>query len=60
MKKVAKFTDYDKPACTALNDWLNKNPDVTLVDIKPIISKANTVTIFAIVDIPEKKKEESK
>ena len=59
MRRVLKFKDSDKSANVELNDWLTKNPNAALIDIKPLMSKTNTVTIFAIVDVPEKTKNET-
>jgi len=61
MRRVKAFDSYERPAHIALNEWLAKNPEITLIDIKPVKSHTTSnITIFAIVDIPEKMKEESK
>ncbi len=53
------FHDGEKPAHTRLNEWLNERSDVTLIDIKPVLTRSNTTTIYAIVEmnIVEMKKE---
>ncbi len=56
MRRVVMFKDHDKSACARLNDWLDKNPDVTLIDIKPILSRTNSTTIYAIVELKENEK----
>ncbi len=50
MRRIVMFKDHEKPAYTRLNDWLIEHPDMTLVDIKPVLSGTNTVTIYAIVE----------
>ncbi len=58
MRRVVKFEDRNKPAHTQLNEWLAMNPEATLIDIKPHFSTHSFVTIHAIVEIPDKAKEE--
>ena len=57
MKQVARFQNIEKPAHVALNEWLRKNPEANLIDIKIHVSKNSIVTIYAIVDVPENTKE---
>ncbi len=54
MKRVVSFKDYEKAPCNKLNAWLRDHPDVTLVDIKPVVSKTDLVTLYAIVEVNEK------
>lgn len=58
MKQVARFQNIEKPAHVALNEWLRKNPDADLIDIKVHVSKNSIITIYAIVEVSESAKEE--
>ena len=49
------FKDHEKSAHVRLNEWLEKHPDVFLVDIKPAVLGANFTYIFAILEDQEKK-----
>ena len=53
MRRVIRFTETNKTACEKLNAWLEENPQVLLVDIKPIVIDPMTEIIYAIVDIPQ-------
>lgn len=58
MRRVREFIETEKSACAMLNEWLEKNPEATLIDIKVVISEDTFTTIYAIVEIRENTKEE--
>ena len=53
MRRVKRFMETNKMAHEKLNAWLKENPQVLLVDIKPIVIDPMTEIIYAIVDIPQ-------
>ena len=53
MRRVKRFMETNKKKHKKLNAWLKENPQVLLVDIKPIVIDPMTEIIYAIVDIPQ-------
>ena len=55
MRRVKRFMETNKMAHEKLNAWLEENPPVVLVDIKPVVigSSSRTEIVYAIVDIPQ-------
>ena len=53
MRRVKRFMETNKMEHEKLNAWLKENPQVLLVDIKPIVIDPMTEIIYAIVDIPQ-------
>ena len=53
MRRVKRFMETNKMAHEKLNAWLEENPQVLLIDIKPIVIDPMTEIIYAIVDIPQ-------
>ncbi len=58
VRRVVRFINLDKKATAKLNDWLEDNPGVTLLDIRPVIEGGSTEIIYAMVDIPDRTKKE--